>query len=100
MISLLSQIVFVQPFILTSLLALPIIWYILRITPPTAKTVFFPATRFLQELVSEEHTPSKSPWWILLLRLLIASLIILALAKPVLNPAERIPGYGAIRIAP
>jgi hypothetical protein len=98
MIAFLSQIVFMQPIILSALLALPVIWYILRITPPAPKTIFFPATRFLHGLVSEEQTPSKSPWWILLLRLLLAALIIIAMANPVINPADSIPGYGPVRI--
>ena len=98
MIAYLSQIVFMQPIILSALLALPVIWYILRITPPAPKTIFFPATRFLRDLISEEQTPSKSPWWILLLRLLLAALIIIAMANPVINPAESIPGYGPVRI--
>ncbi len=98
MIGFFSQIVFMQPIILSALLALPIIWYILRITPPAPKTIFFPATRFLKGLVSDEQTPSKSPWWILLLRLLIAALIIIGLANPVINPAGNIPGYGAVRV--
>ncbi len=98
MIGFLSQIVFMQPVILSALLALPVIWYILRITPPAPKTIFFPATIFLKGLVSEEQTASKSPWWILLLRLIIAALIIIGLANPVLNPAKEIPGYGPVRI--
>ena len=98
MIAYFSQIVFMQPIILSALLALPVIWYILKITPPAPKTVFFPATRFLRDLISEEQTPSKSPWWILLLRLLLAALIIIAMANPVINPAESIPGYGPVRI--
>ena len=98
MMGFLSQIVFMQPVILSALLALPIIWYILRITPPSPKTIFFPATAFLKGLVSEEQTASKSPWWILLLRLIIAALIIIGLANPVINPAGNISGYGAVRI--
>ncbi len=98
MMAFLSQIVFMQPIILSALIALPVIWYILRITPPAPKTIFFPATRFLKGLVSEEQTPSKSPWWILLLRLIIAALIIFGLANPVVNPANSISGYGPVRL--
>ena len=50
-------------------------------------------------LVAQEHTPSKTPWWILLLRLLIAALVIIALARPVLHPANAlIGGSGALRL--
>ncbi len=98
MTSLLSQIVFMQPFILTALMALPILWYLLRVTPPAPKNIFFPATRFLENLNSEEQTPSKTPWWILLLRLAIAALVIIALARPVINPSGNIEGQGNVRL--
>lgn len=96
--ALFSTLTFMQPLILSGLLALPLLWYILRVTPPAPKSIFFPATRFLMGLTSEEQTPNASPWWLLLLRLLIAALIIIALARPVLNPAEQLPGNAAIRL--
>ena len=30
-----------------------------------------------------EETPSKTPWWLIMLRMLLAALVILALAHPV-----------------
>ncbi|MFP4097573.1 MAG: DUF4159 domain-containing protein [Alphaproteobacteria bacterium] len=98
MFGFLSQIVFMQPIVLAAMAGLPVLWYLLRITPPAPKTIFFPAARFLKDLVSEEQTPSHTPWWLLLLRLLIAALIIVALAKPVINPASSLEGQGHIRI--
>jgi len=98
MMELLSNSVFMQPWILASLAALPLLWYILRITPPVPKLMQFPATRFLIDLTTEENTPSHTPWWILLLRLFIAALIIIALARPVYNPADEITGKGPLRL--
>ncbi|MGH1378238.1 MAG: DUF4159 domain-containing protein [Alphaproteobacteria bacterium] len=98
MIALLSQIVFIQPVILSALLALPIIWYLLRVTPPAPQTIQFPAIRFLNGLNSEENTQSKTPWWIFLLRLLMITLIVIALAGPVINPSKGLPGKDAIRL--
>lgn len=97
-VSALSSLSFMQPIILSGLLALPILWYILRITPPSPKTIFFPAVFLMEGLYTQEKTPSSSPWWILLLRLLIAALIIIALARPVLNPAQKLDYSGDIRI--
>lgn len=97
-IGLFANMVFLQPWILSALLALPVLWYLLRVMPPAPRVVAFPATRFLAGLISDEQTPSKTPWWVLLLRLIIAGLIILALARPVYNPAEGIPGSGPVRI--
>lgn len=93
-----SQIVFMQPIILSALLALPALWYLLRITPPAPQRIRFPAARFLENLMAEEQTPSKTPWWILALRMLMAALLIVALAKPVFNPAESLSGSGSIRL--
>ncbi len=98
MLSILTSVTFLQPLILLSLLCLPILWFILRITPPAPRRIFFPATRFLMELASEETTPNKSPWWLLLLRLCIAALIIIALANPVMNAADPLKGQNNVRI--
>lgn len=98
MIAFFSQIMFMQPIILSALLALPVLWYLLRITPPAPKTIIFPATRFLTGLVADENTQSKTPWWIFLLRLLMVTLIIIALARPVINPSQSLPGQGALRL--
>jgi uncharacterized protein DUF4159/aerotolerance regulator-like protein len=77
---------FLQPWILAALAALPAIWWLLRLTPPSPQLVVFPPTRLLKDLKSTEETPAHSPWWLTALRMLLAALIIFALARPVLNP--------------
>src|SRR5690606_38139600 len=74
--------------VLWGLLALPVIWWLLRLTPPRPQTETFPPLRILARLVRREETPHQSPWWLTLLRLLLAALIILALAAPVFNPRQ------------
>ena len=98
MLGLLSQITFLNPWILAAAVTLPVLWYLLRVTPPAPKTIFFPATRFLSDLIADRVTPSKTPWWLLLLRILIVSCVILALAKPVMNVSSGLPGQSDIRI--
>ena len=93
-----SNIVFMNPWILSGLLALPVLWFLLRITPPAPRLVTLPTVRFLAGLIPESQTPERTPWWILLLRLLIAALVLLALAHPVHNPAGQLPGTGSIRL--
>ena len=88
---------FLQPWILVALAALPAIWWLLRFTPPTPRLVVFPPTRLLKDLKSTEETPAHSPWWLTLLRMLLAALLILALARPVLNPdRETFAGDGPL----
>jgi hypothetical protein len=77
---------FLQPWILAALAALPAIWWLLRFTPPSPHVVVFPPTRLLKDLKTNEEEPAHSPWWLTALRMLLAALIILALARPVLNP--------------
>lgn len=94
----LASMTFINPWILAGLIFLPALWFLLRVIPPAPKRIKFPAARFLAELQPDEHTTSRTPWWILLLRLATAALVIVALAQPVLNPAETIPGRGHVRI--
>jgi hypothetical protein len=80
---------FLQPWILTGLIALPVIWWLLRFTPPRPVQVAFPPIRLLLGLRSEDETPARSPWWLTLLRMIIAALIVFALSGPVLNPDKQ-----------
>ncbi|MBL9095702.1 MAG: BatA domain-containing protein, partial [Alphaproteobacteria bacterium] len=77
---------FGAPWVLFGLIALPVIWWLLRVTPPAAKRVRFPAVRLLLGIPQSEETPAHTPLWLLLLRLAVAGLVILALADPYLNP--------------
>jgi hypothetical protein len=82
---------FGQPLVLFGLAALPVIWWMLRATPPRPQDEVFPPLRILARVLKREETPERSPWWLTLLRLLMAALIILALADPVINPREILP---------
>ncbi|PTW54979.1 putative membrane protein (TIGR02226 family) [Breoghania corrubedonensis] len=77
---------FTSPFVLAALLSLPVIWWLLRFTPPRPKEISFPPTRLLLDVEKNEETPARSPWWLTLLRLLLAAILILALAGPVWRP--------------
>ena len=66
--------IFAAPWALAALLALPLLWWLLRVTPPAPRTVSFPALRLLLGLRATEETPSHTPWWLLALRLLLATL--------------------------
>ncbi len=77
---------FLNPWILAALIALPAIWWLLRLTPPRPTRIAFPPTRILLEIDQREETSATSPWWLVLLRLLIATLVILAMARPIWNP--------------
>lgn len=94
----LGSLAFANPWMLAALVVLPAIWWLLRVRPPLPKRVRFPAIRFLTGLVREEETPAHTPFWLLLLRMAIAALVILALADPIWNPAQRVAGTGPLFI--
>jgi hypothetical protein len=77
---------FTSPLILLALVALPVLWYLLRLVPPKPRLIRFPPTRLLLEIEPKEETPARTPWWLTVLRLLLAALIIFAAAGPLLNP--------------
>jgi hypothetical protein len=83
---------FTSPLILIALAALPVIWLLLRITPPRPEREVFPPFRILLGLRKREETPATTPWWLMLLRLLLAAALIVALAGPLLNPNLRAVG--------
>jgi len=86
---------FAQPLILLGLLSLPVLWWLLRLVPPRPRVVSFPPTRLLFEISPKEETPSRTPWWLILLRLMLAALVILAAAGPLWNPPVATGGKNA-----
>lgn len=97
----LGALAFLNPWLLAALAALPIIYWLLRTVPPRPRQVEFPPTRILVGIENREKEPSKTPWWLMLIRLLAAALVILALAEPVLNPTREgtLGGKGPLVIA-
>ncbi len=91
---LLQNLAFLNPAVLWALAALPVIWWLLRATPPQPQRIRFPGTRLLKGLRSRQQTPARSPWWLTLLRLIAAALLIGALAEPVLNPRGPVASTG------
>ncbi|MFC0385390.1 DUF4159 domain-containing protein [Muricoccus vinaceus] len=89
---------FTAPWLLLALAALPALWWLLRVTPPTPRRQSFPPARFLRDLPAVEETPSRTPWWLLLLRLAAAALIILGLARPIWNAAAGDPEEGPLLV--
>ncbi len=89
---------FTSPFILAALVALPLVWFLLRATPPSPKQARFPAFIILRQLTAKDETPDRTPWPLLLLRLLLVAIIITGLAGPVLNAPPAAPGGGPIAL--
>jgi hypothetical protein len=77
---------FAEPLVLIGLLTLPVLWWLLRMIPPRPRRIDFPPTRLLLEIAPREETPARTPWWLTLIRLTLAALIIVAAAGPLWHP--------------
>lgn len=87
-----------SPWMLLGLLSLPVIWWLLRITPPAPRRERFPPIRLILELAKTEETPAATPLWLTILRLLLAAIIVVALAHPIINPMRGLHGAGPLFI--
>jgi hypothetical protein len=92
----LGWLAFASPWLLTALVALPVIWWLLRVTPPAPRRIAFPAIRLLLGLIPREETPARTPLWLIVLRTILVALVILGLSHPVLNPQARLAGSGPL----
>ncbi|WP_431284698.1 DUF4159 domain-containing protein [Humitalea sp. 24SJ18S-53] len=94
----LGPVAFAAPWVLGALLTLPVLYWLLRVTPPAPKRQDFPVLRLLRGLVAAETTPARTPWWLLLLRVIVAALVIIALARPVWGPGAAPGGDGPLLV--
>ena len=76
------------PSALWALITIPVLWFVLKMYPPSPKNIFFPPIQFLNNLGKKEETSSSTPIWLLIYRILIILIIIFAFANPVYNPAQ------------
>ncbi|MCT8159261.1 DUF4159 domain-containing protein [Pseudoruegeria sp. SHC-113] len=94
----LGPIGFTAPWLLLGLLALPVLWILLRVMPPAPIRRRFPGVVLLLGLKDEESETDRTPWWLLLLRLAAIAALILGFAGPVLNPQPDRGGEGPLLI--
>ena len=94
----LDEISFAAPWALAGLAVLPLLWWLLRVTPPAPWRLRFPPIRFLLDLVTQEDSAARTPWWLLILRLVLAALVIVAAAQPLKNAAGVLTGAGPVVI--
>ncbi len=91
---------FTVPFALLALAGLPVLYVLLRVTPPRPQRVHFPPLKLILDLRPRDETPAATPWWLLLLRLVLAAMVILAMAGPIWNPLSvGTAGKGPLLIA-
>ena len=89
---------FTAPWLLLALAALPILWLILRAVPPAPIQRRFPGVALLLGLTDDDTQSDRTPWWLLLLRILAVAAVILGFAGPLLNPQSERTGSGPLLI--
>ncbi|MEM8591008.1 MAG: DUF4159 domain-containing protein [Pseudomonadota bacterium] len=89
---------FAAPWLLVALAALPVLWILLRAVPPAPIRRRFPGVALLLGLADDETQTDKTPWWLLLLRMLAVAAAIIGFAGPVLNPETEDDGSGPILV--
>jgi hypothetical protein len=94
----LGALVFTTPWMLAALAILPVLWWLLRVMPPAPMVRAFPPLSFILALQPQEESPARTPLWLIILRVLIATLIIIGLSHPIWNPGERLRGNGPLII--
>ena len=94
----LGPIGFALPWLLLGLVALPILWWVLRAVPPAPIRRRFPGVALLLGLTDDEAETDKTPWWLLALRMLAIGAAIVAFAGPVLNPTPQVAGADRLLI--
>ncbi|SFM03515.1 DUF4159 domain-containing protein [Shimia aestuarii] len=90
---------FTAPWVLAALALLPILWLILRAIPPAPIRRRFPGVVLLLGLSDDDTVTDRTPWWLLLLRMLALAAVIIGLAGPLLNPEKSQGGKGPLLIA-
>lgn len=94
----LGPLAFTAPWLLLGLIALPVLWILLRAVPPAPIRRRFPGVALLLGLTDDEAQSDRTPWWLLLLRLLALAAVIVGFAGPILNPQETRVGTGPLLI--
>ncbi len=89
---------FAAPWALLGALALPALWFLLRLIPPSPREVVFPPVRILMALVRRDETSATTPPWLIALRFALAGAVIFGLAHPILNAEPGLKGTGPLAL--
>ena len=77
-----GNLAFASPLLLGALFLLPALWWLLRLLPPQPQKILFPPLELLLKAQRDQGEPRQTPLWILLLRMSLATLLIIAMAGP------------------
>ncbi|RRH76840.1 DUF4159 domain-containing protein [Falsigemmobacter faecalis] len=87
---------FSAPLLLWGLLLLPVLWWFLRALPPAPQRRRFPGIVLLDGLRDRRPEAERTPWPLMLLRMLALAALIIGLAGPILNPEPQEEAEGPL----
>src|SRR3979411_2516443 len=93
---LITGLTFGAPYVLWALAALPVIYWLLRVTPPAPKRIVFPPLRLLFGLKSSEENPARPPLWFLFAGWPPAPSAFFAPPEPLYDPTPVARGNGPL----
>src|SRR5690606_8961994 len=89
---------FLQHWALLRLLPLPTLRMSLRTTQPEWKRFALTSPALIEDLKPNEKTPARTPWWLVLLRMIALALAILGFARPNWAPNAQVSTNGGTLI--
>jgi hypothetical protein len=95
---LLGPLGFATPWVLGALVVLPVLWVILRAMPPAPQRIVFPGIALLAGLTDRNPVARRTPWWLLLLRLMAIAALIFAFAGPLWKPVLQDQSSGPLLV--
>ena len=98
-ILMLGLLAFASPWLLLGLAVLPVLWWLLRVTPPAPRRIAFPALRLLLGLNPREETPARTPLWLILLRMVLVGADHPGAGPSAAQSDERLAGSGPLVLA-
>lgn len=89
---------FAAPWALLGLAALPLLWRLMKTTPPKPRQEKFPPMHIISRISSQDKTPHQMPLWHRQMRLAMAAAVVIGLAQPELNPDAAFEGEGPVML--
>ncbi len=87
-----GPVAFAEPWLLLSLMGVPLVWFMLRTMPPVPNTYKFSALWLITQSQSSRQFTDRAPLWIVIIRLTYISLLIIALANPKMHSFQHLNG--------
>lgn len=81
-----GPVAFAAPWALVGLAALPLLWRLMKTTPPRPRREKFPPMHIISRISSKDRTPDKMPLWHRQMRIAMAAAAVIGLAQPEWNP--------------